>query len=142
MQSFARVIATVVLAPVIASAAPIWDASITYDAHVMHCAELALRDIDRGVCHIHKVRLREREIPIVGGPEADSAATREYYSFEACHFPHAPVVPSVSDEITGWPPKKTEKMWVCSACRRAQRRWAVAHKGSKWADYIITHPNA
>jgi hypothetical protein len=126
----------------LATGVPMWDESITYSPQVMRCAERALRDLDRGICHIHHLHLRQRDIPITGGPDADSAATRDYHSFEACHFPHAPVVPSISDEITEWPPKKTEKMFVCTGCRKDQKRWARSHRGSKWADYILAHVNA
>ena len=126
----------------LAPGVPLWDESITYSHDVMQCAARALRDLDRGICHIHRVHLRQRVIPIIAGPEADSAATRDYYSVETCHFPHARVVPSISDEITQWPPKKAEKMAVCAGCRKEQNRWARANRGTKWADYILAHVKA
>ena len=112
------------------------------DARAMDCAKLALRDEDRGICHVHNLRLRQRDLPLNAAIVLD-AEERAYHDWAICHFPHAPLFAGASDEVTEWPPKRTTgKMWACRACRRARNEWALKHKGSKMADYIIAHEKA
>jgi hypothetical protein len=122
-----------------AATAPMSGEGIDYPPDAMRCARRLIDDLYVGICHIHKVRLRQRDIPIRDVPDAKVTVIIGYYRIQACRFPHAPLFPSASDATTQWPPPKTQKMYVCSGCRRTQKQWALAHQGNKFADYVLAH---
>ena len=106
------------------------------------CVRLMIHDeLTTHVCHIHHLRLREVSLAVdetfPQTPENDA-----FHRAQACHFPHAWFFGTNSHtDLIEVPPPTHRDALVCTACRRAQREWAIAHPNTKWSRFILAHPD-
>ena len=91
----------------------------------------AIKAQETGVCNLHHVKMQKKRVPVHYGL---LVFDDPYYLAELCYFPNAReyvnggcVLPSLDiGKERGW-------RFVCPACKRAQKQWALAHPKSDWS---------
>ena len=100
-------------------------------------ARAAVRAQETGVCNLHHVRMQKKRVPVHYGL---LVFDDPYYLAELCYFPNAREYVNGGCEIPSLDFQK-ERSWrfVCPECKRAQRKWALAHLKSDWSKDILAN---
>ena len=85
----------------------------------------AIKAQQTGICNLHQVRMQKRRVPVHYGLVVTDDA---YYLAQLCYFPNAREYVNGGCDIPSLDVQK-ERAWryVCPACKRAQKQWALAH---------------
>jgi hypothetical protein len=96
-------------------------------------ARAAIKAQNTGICNIHHVQMEKKRVPIYFGlPDFSNP----YYSNERSRFPNAREYVNGGCEVDPAAEKKRYPRFVCPACKRAERRWALAHPKNDIAKHI------
>jgi len=97
----------------------------------------AIKAQQTGICNLHHVRMQKRRVPIHYGLVVTDDP---YYLAQLCYFPNAREYVNGGCDIPLLDVQK-ERAWryVCPACKRAQKQWALAHPKSEWSKDILVN---
>jgi len=114
-------------------------------AEMDRLAGAAIKAQDSGICNIHHIRMQKKMVPIYfGGPLPFDTP---FYYATMREFPNAREHINGGCEIDEKLLGKKRPRYVCPACKRAEREWALKHPkddDAKWdchpADIALGHP--
>src|SRR5581483_273712 len=97
----------------------------------------AIRAQESGVCNLHHVRMQKKRVPVHYGLVV---ADDPYYLAQLCYFPNARAYVNGGCDIPSRDFQK-DRSWrfVCPACKRAQRKWALVQPKSDWSKDILAN---
>ena len=106
------------------------------DAQRDQLARAAIAARKSGICNVHGVKMLKKRVPIHFGL---LDFTDPYYSHQISRFPHAQEYVNGGCEVDPVAEKRLYWTLVCPECKRAERRWALAHPKHEIAKYILAH---
>ena len=104
------------------------------DAQRSRLARAAIAARKSGICNVHRVKMLEKQVPIRFGL---IDFTDPYYSHEISRFPHTHEYVNGGCEFDPVAEKRPHRTLVCPECKRAERRWALAHPKHEIAKDIL-----
>jgi hypothetical protein len=99
-------------------------------------ARAAITARKSGICNVHRAKMLKKQVPIRFGL---IDFTDPYYSHEISRFPHAHEYVNGGCEFDPVADKTPHRTFVCPECKRAERRWALAHSKHEIAKDILAH---
>jgi len=105
-------------------------------AEMDRLARAAIKAQETGVCNIHHIRMQKKLVPIYFGGPANFDS--QFYYATMRQFPNAREHINggcvVHEKLVG----KKKRRYVCPACKRAEREWALKHPKDDDAKWVLS----
>jgi hypothetical protein len=107
-------------------------------AEMDRLARAAIKAQETGVCNIHHIRMQRKLVPINFGGPLDFGSPFSYATMR--QFPNAREHIDggcvVDEKLVG----RKKPRYVCPACKRAEREWALKHPKDDAAKWVLSRP--